>query len=150
MFATWVRALLLKFFRADGKPSPLIVSKVESPVTDLFTKDAILCGDVVDHDLLMLIEPPARQPRKNENGLSNAGMGRCYRLAWSRLCRRFQRLRVFAPYGIAYLSVDPRNDVLRSDPRFKNLVVNWRSRFRSQQIHCTRAVWEENITVAPS
>jgi len=31
----------------------LIVGKVEFSVTDLFTKDAILFGEVVDNDLLM-------------------------------------------------------------------------------------------------
>jgi len=54
-----------QLFRPDGKSSPLIVGKVESPVTDLFTKDAILFAEVVDHDLLMLIEP-ASEPGKKE------------------------------------------------------------------------------------
>jgi hypothetical protein len=62
---------------------------VESPLTDLFTKDAIFFGEVVDTDLLMLIELGSEAGKKEQNGLRNAGMGRCYHLAWSRLCRVF-------------------------------------------------------------
>jgi hypothetical protein len=91
MFATWVRAFRLNSF-ARTASRPLIAGKVESPLTDLFTKDAIFFGEVVDTDLLMLIELGSEAGKKEQNGLRNAGMGRCYHLAWSRLCQRFQRV----------------------------------------------------------
>ena len=64
-----------QFFRADSKPSPLIVGKVESPVTDLFTKDAILFGEVVDHDLLMLIEPASEASKKERKRINQRRHG---------------------------------------------------------------------------
>ena len=64
-----------QFFRADGKPSPLIVGKVESPVTDLFTKDAILFGEVVDNDLLMLIEPASEAGKKERKRIEKRWHG---------------------------------------------------------------------------
>jgi len=42
----------------------LIVGEVESPLTDLFTDDAILFAEVVDNDLLVLIEPASEAGKK--------------------------------------------------------------------------------------
>ena len=64
-----------QFFRADGKPSPLIVGKVESPVTDLVTKDAILFSEVVDNDLLMLIEPASEAGKKERKRIKERWHG---------------------------------------------------------------------------
>jgi hypothetical protein len=81
-----------QFFRADGKPSPLIVGKVESPVADLFTKDAILFGEVVDNDLLMLTEPASEAGKKERKRIKERWHGQMLSPGLVSPLSRFQRV----------------------------------------------------------
>jgi hypothetical protein len=42
----------------------LVVGEVQASVADLFTKNAVLFGEVVDFELLMLVEPSGDASKK--------------------------------------------------------------------------------------
>ena len=58
----------------DCQATPLVIGKAETPVAELFAEDAVLGLEVVDHVLLVAVDPAGdEQDEELEGGCHSAG-----------------------------------------------------------------------------